>query len=266
MSDAGPRLSRTQRTRLWRWIGYGLLAVVGVLALVFVDWGTLQENFFDPEIARDLFPEVITEAARATLIFSTLGFSIAFALGLLLSVMKLSPVTPYRWLATIYIEVFRGLPALVTILFVGFGLPLATGFRLPGTWTTGAVALGIVGSAYIAETLRAGIQAVPPGQVEAARSLGMKPATAFLTVTLPQALRVVLPPLTNEFVLLLKDSSLLFFLGTTATTKELAKFGRDASIEQFNSTPLIVVGLVYLAITVPLTQVAAWIERRLSTR
>ena len=199
------------------------------------------------------------------MIFSTLGFALAFALGLILAVMKLSPIGPYRWAATIWIEVFRGLPALVTILIIGFGIPLATGSSLPGTWTTGAVALGIVGSAYVAETLRAGIQAVPKGQVEAARSLGMGPVTAFRIVTLPQALKVVLPPLTNELVLLLKDSSLLFFLGVTATTKELAKFGRDASVEQFNSTPLIVVGLVYLAITIPLTQVAAWIERRLGT-
>jgi polar amino acid transport system permease protein len=98
--------------------------------------------------------------------------------------------------------------------------------------------------------------------MEAARSLGMRYSQAMAWIVIPQAFRVILPPLTNELVLLLKDTSLLFVLGTTDETIELAKFGRDAVAETFNGTPLVAVALVYLAITLPLTRAVAWLERR----
>ena len=116
--------------------------------------------------------------------------------------------------------------------------------------------------AYLAETIRAGIEAVPKGQMEAARSLGMSHSRAMLSIVIPQAFRVILPPLTNELVLLLKDTSLLFVLGTTEQTIELAKYGRDAVADTFNGTPLVAVALVYLAITLPLTRAVAWLEAR----
>jgi polar amino acid transport system permease protein len=98
--------------------------------------------------------------------------------------------------------------------------------------------------------------------MEAARSLGMSHACAMTWIVIPQAFRIILPPLTNELVLLLKDTSLLFVLGTTDETIELAKFGRDAVAETFNGTPLVAVALVYLVITLPLTRAVAWLERR----
>ena len=107
--------------------------------------------------------------------------------------------------------------------------------------------------------LGVGVDSVDP---EAARSLGMSHARAMGSIVIPQAFRVILPPLTNELVLLLKDTSLLFVLGTTDQTIELAKYGRDAVADTFNGTPLVAVALVYLAITFPLTRAVAWLERR----
>ncbi len=107
-------------------------------------------------------------------------------------------------------------------------MPIALGARVPGLYGPGIVALGIVYSAYMAETIRAGIEAVPRGQVEAARSLGMSRAAATVSVVMPQAFRIIIPPLTNELVALIKDTSLLALLGTTAQTIEITKYSRDA--------------------------------------
>lgn len=255
-------MSRRRRAALVRYGVYGLTLAVIALAALRVDWGALGETFFDLEIARDQFPEIVTQGARNTLIFTAFGFSIAIVVGLVIALMRLSTVRPYRWFALSFIEILRGLPALLTILLIGFGLPIATGQQLPGEYTTGSVAVGLVGAAYIAETIRAGIQAVPRGQMEAARSLGMSHGRAMVTVVIPQAFRIVIPPLTNEFVLLLKDTSLISVLGVTLGTKELTRFGREGAVEVANATPLVVAGLVYLAITVPLTRVAAAVERR----
>ena len=109
---------------------------------------------------------------------------------------------------------------------------------------------------------RAGIEAVPRGQMEAARSLGMSYTRAMATIIIPQAFRIIVPPLTNEFVLLIKDTSLISVLGVTASTLDLARFGRNGVNDTANATPLVVAGLVYLALTIPLTQLAAWMERR----
>jgi polar amino acid transport system permease protein len=132
-----------------------------------------------------------------------------------------------------------------------------------GLAAAGVVGLIIVAGAYIAEVLRAGIQAVPKGQTEAARSLGMSPPRTMVSVVLPQAIRTVIPPMTNEFVLLIKDTALIFLaVGGIAGDKELTAFSRD-NIQAFgNATPLIMAAMMYLAITIPLTQLVAWMERR----
>jgi polar amino acid transport system permease protein len=177
--------------------------------------------------------------------------------------MKLSTIGPYRWIANVYIELFRGLPALVTLILVGFGLPIALGFNVPGgTAGKATVGLGLVAAAYMAETIRAGIQAVPNGQREAARSLGMSSSRAMVSIVIPQAFRIIVPPLTNELVLLIKDTSLVFVLGTTPASKELTKFGRDLVQQRVNGTPLTVIALAYLAITLPMTRVVAQLEKR----
>jgi polar amino acid transport system permease protein len=241
---------------------YGLTIVVLGWVLVRADWANLQENFLDPEIAREMFPEVLTVAARNTLIFTFYGFTGGMIIGVVVALMRLSSLRPYRWAATVYIEIFRGIPAIITLLLVGFVLPITLGVRVPFTYGPGSLGLAIVYGAYLAETIRGGIEAVPKGQMEAARSLGMGYGRAMFTIVIPQALRIMLPPLTNELVMLLQDTSLLFVLGTTQQTVELAKYARDAVQDTFNGTPFMVVAAIYLVLTVSLTQTARWLERR----
>jgi polar amino acid transport system permease protein len=250
---------RISWSRLTLYAFFGLLVVVFVL---FADFGKIQHNFFQLDIARRMFPDVLTIAAKNTIIATLLSFILGLVLALGLAIMKRSTVRPYRWFATGYIELFRGLPALVTIMLIAFGLPIAFGWKIPGgNLGKGCIGLGIVAGAYMAETIRAGIEAVPRGQMEAARSLGMSKGVAMTFIVLPQAFRIIIPPLTNELVLLIKDTSLFFVIGTTPAGKELTKFARDAMNTNGNATPLTVVALVYLIITLPLTSMVRRLER-----
>ena len=256
-------MKRTTRKKLIRFSMYGVLVAVFGAVVVFADWGKLGSAFFNVQIAADMFPKVLTIAARNTAVYTLLAFALGLVLALVLALMKMSTIGPYRWMAIAYIELFRGLPALVTLIFVGYALPIALGWQIPGgTLGQGSIGLGIVAGAYMAETIRAGVEAVPRGQMEAARSLGMSWAKAMTYIVLPQAFRIIIPPLTNELVLLIKDTSLFFVLGTTPVSKELTKFGRDLMGQRFNGTPLVVIALVYLAITLPLTYTVARLEKK----
>lgn len=263
---AVPKTALTRRRRRQLFLGgqYALFVlVVAVLALK-ADWASLKDNFANRDVAKELFPSIITIGLRNTVIFTVTGFVAGLALGLVVALMRLSSVPPYRWLATAYIEVFRGLPAVLIFIFVAVGVPLAfPGTTLPGgVYGQVAVALGLVAAAYMAETIRAGIQAVPTGQLEAARSLGMSQSRAMRSIVIPQAFRIVIPPLTNELVLLFKDSSLALFIGISLQERELAKFGQDLAGEKGNSTPIIVAGLCYLLLTIPLGYLARRLEAR----
>ncbi len=256
------KMSKRQKAKLSRGIQYAILVVIAIIVALVADWPTLIDTFGRFDIAADMFPEVITGALKNTVVFTVLGFALGLAIALVVALMRLSSVGVYRWLATIYIEFFRGLPALVVFLVMGFGLPVAfPGFILPQLVII-MIALGLVSSAYMAETIRAGIQAVPRGQMEAARSLGFSPARAMVSVIIPQAFRIILPPLTNELVLLFKDSSLLLFLGVTLEERELSKYGRDLASQTANSTPILVAGLCYLLITIPLGLVVRRMEAK----
>lgn len=256
-------MKRRHRQRLVRGVLYLLFVLaVGVLVAI-ADWATVQRSFFDVGTARGMFPEVVTIAARNTVVFTAVAFTFGLLFGLVLALMKLSPIGPYRWLATVYIEIFRGLPALLTIFLFALGVPIAFQWQPPGGIAgAGVLGLIVVAAAYIAETIRAGIEAVPKGQVEAARSLGMSSTWAMVSIVLPQAFRIVIPPLTNELVLLIKDTSLLALVGVTAGTRELTNFARVELFANNNSTPLVIAGLLYVAITIPLTQLIAVLERR----
>lgn len=255
-------LTKRQKARALRYTVYALSVAVVVAVALFVDWGRLSHAMFQWELVTQQFPDILTSAARNTLVFTVFGFSGGLAIGLLMALMRLSSVRPYRWFAASYIEVFRGIPLVVTLLILGFGLPIAFQWRWPNPYLQGAVPLALVAGAYMAETIRAGIEAVPKGQMEAARSLGMSYPRAMATIVIPQALRIIIPPLTNELVLLIKDTSLISVLGVTDQTIDLARFGREGVMSSANATPLIVAGLVYLAMTLPLTQLVAFMERR----
>ncbi|MFD9334471.1 amino acid ABC transporter permease [Streptomyces sp. NPDC060028] len=258
------RLTRRQRRRLWQGIQYAVFVAVLVLLGFLADWDRLQNQFAQKDLAQRLFPEIITLALRNTVVYTLSGFVFGLVLGLVIAMMRLSSVAPYRWVAGVYIELFRGLPALLIFIFVGVAVPLAfPGTEIPGgTYGKVALGLGLVAAAYMAETIRAGIQAVPKGQMEGARSLGFSHGRAMVSVIIPQAFRIVIPPLTNELVLLFKDSSLVLFLGVTLEERELTKFGRDLASETANSTPILVAGLCYLLVTVPLSFVVRRLEAR----
>ncbi|PNE37837.1 MULTISPECIES: amino acid ABC transporter permease [Streptomyces] len=254
-------LSRRRRARLVRGAQYGVLvAAVAALALA-ADWRRLGSAFFDVSVATALFPDIVTTALVNTVRYTLLGFGFGLALGLVLALMRLSSVPPYRWLAVTYIEFFRGIPALLVFIALGFGVPLAFQVALDQGVTV-MLSLGLVGAAYMAETIRAGIRAVPKGQTEAARSLGMSQGRAMVSIVVPQAFRIVLPPLTNELILLTKDSSLVYLLGLSLSQFELANFGRDALNEHKSLTPVLVAGLLYLVITLPLGQLVRRLEAR----
>jgi polar amino acid transport system permease protein len=257
-------LGRRQRQRLSLGIQYSLFLLLLVVVAVAADWQRLGDAFARLDIARGMFPDVLTIALRNTLVYTLLAFAFGLVVGLLLALMRLSSVAPYRWFARAYIELFRGLPALLVLFMVGYGIPVA--FQdyvfVGGIYGQVAVGLGLMAAAYMAETIRAGIQAVPKGQLEAARTLGMSYPRAMISIVLPQAFRIIIPPMTNEIILLTKDSSLAYVLGVTFTTVELTKFGRDTLNVEANPTPLVVVGLMYLLITLPLSQLVRWLEVR----
>lgn len=256
-------MRRSTRRRLRDGILYAVLLVLVVLVALTVDWTAVKANFFDAETWKALWPDIITTAAINTVKYTVIAFLGGIALALVLALMRLSPLGLYRWLATGYIEFFRGLPALVVIIFMAFGVPLAFGWNPPGgTVGAGLIALVIVSAAYMAETLRAGIQAVPKGQHEAARSLGMTGFWTMVSVTLPQAVRIVIPPLTNEFILLVKDTSLLSFVGLQQDQVELTSFGQNGLTSYANASPLLAIALCYLAISIPSSQLVAYLERR----
>lgn len=262
-------MKRTTRQRSIRLTLYAVFVAAVVALALLADWPTIRQNFWNPggvAWTDGNWGELIGTGVKNTLLYTAIAYFGGLALGLLFALMRMSPVAPYRWLATAYIELFRGLPALVVMLFMAFGIPIAFQWTPPGgTIGAGLFALILVAGAYMAESIRAGIQAVPKGQAEAARSLGMGPAPTMVRVVLPQAFRIVIPPLTNEFVLLIKDTALLFVIGAQVGERELTTVARDfqaSGPSAGTATSLIQAALLYLIITLPLTQLVAWLERR----
>jgi polar amino acid transport system permease protein len=250
------------RRRLFQGVLYAVFAIVVIVIVLLADWDAIRTNFFNLEVAAATFPDILLIAAKNTILYTAIAFVGGLIFGLILALMKLSPVLPYRWFATGYIELFRGLPALLVIFGFAYAIPIAFQWRPPGgSVGAGLIGLIVVSAAYIAETIRAGIEAVPKGQMEAARSLGMNPSWTMVSVVLPQAFRIITPPLTNELVILIKDTSLLFIAGMALGERELTTFARDSVTSQANATPLVVASLLYLAITLPLTQLVAKLER-----
>jgi polar amino acid transport system permease protein len=256
-------VKRSTRRRLSLGSQYVLFVVVVAVLVRIADWSAIRDNFFDTEVLPELWPEIVTIAAKNTIIYTAIAFAGGLVIGVVMALMRLSSVLPYRWVARAYIEFFRGLPALLVIIAFGFAIPIAFQWRPPGGTTgAGVVALMVVAGAYMAETIRAGIQAVPKGQAEAARSLGMSGSRTMLSIVLPQAFRIVVPPLTNELVLLLKDTSLLYVIGMMLDERELTTFGRAAQSQYADSSPLVAAAVMYLVITLPLTQLVSYLERR----
>jgi len=259
-------MRRRTRALLTQGVLYAVLVALVLVIIFAADWEAVKSQFFDPEGLKHNWGELIRTGTKNTIIFTAIAFAGGLALALTLALMKMSPVLAYRWLATAYIEFFRGLPALIVILAMGFGVPIAFHWTPPGgAIGSGLIALMIVAGAYMAETIRAGIQAVPKGQAEAARSLGMSGARTMVSITIPQAFRIVIPPLTNEFVLLIKDTSLLFVIGAAANQREMVTVARDmqsSGASAGTATSLTMAALLYLIVTLPLTRLVAYMEKK----
>ncbi len=199
------------------------------------------------------------EGARTTLYLTLVSGAAGLVLGVLAALARTSSVAAVRWLASLYIWVLRGTPLLVQILFMYFALPvLVPGLNLPD-FAAAAVALALNVGAYNAEAVRAGLLAVPRGQTEAARALGLPRSRVFADVVFPQAFKIALPPLVSNFVALLKDSSLAYAIGVV----ELTNVGNRIQSSTFQPVEtLATVGLTYLVLTTLVTQVTAAVEYR----
>jgi polar amino acid transport system permease protein len=224
----------------------------------------MLETFFNWEYIWQVFPDLLKTGLGNTLILALSSAVIGAVLGLGLALMGLSRTRWLRWPARGYTDVFRGLPAIVTILLVGQGLavPLRP---IIGTdpYPLGILALSLVAAAYTGEIFRSGIQAVHKGQMEASQALGMSYAKAMRLVMVPQGVRNVLPALVNQFILLVKDSSLVYFLGLLAGQRDLFRIGQDLAANTGSLSPLTAAALCYLVITIPLTHLVNYIDRRL---
>ena len=180
-------------------------------------------------------------------------------LGVLAALGKTSRWPPLRWVASVYIWVIRGTPLLVQVLFVYFALPVLIPALQLSDFASACVALSLNVGAYNAEAIRAGLLAVPKGQVEAARSLGLSPWFTFIDVTFPQAFKISLPPLVNNIVALLKDSSLAYAIGVV----ELTNVGNRIQAATFQPLPILLTSAtIYLLLTTVLTQISNAVERR----
>lgn len=202
-----------------------------------------------------------SEGARVTIQLTLVSAVFGLLLGVLAALGKLSALPPLRWVADLFVWVIRGTPLLLQILFFYLALPaVLPGVQLSEFWTA-VVALSLNVGAYNAEVIRAGINAVPSGQVEAARSLGLSRFNTFRDITFPQAVRISLPPLANNLVALLKDSSLAYAIGVV----ELSMVSSRVQAESFQPVPVFVtVAVIYLVLTTTFTQFAGALERKLA--
>ncbi|WNK20223.1 amino acid ABC transporter permease [Halomonas piscis] len=193
-----------------------------------------------------------------TLLISFGGLAIGFVIGIIFGLMRISPLRWMRWLAVVYIEVFRGTPILVQVLFIFYGLPQLLGGPI-NALTAGIAAIAINSGAYISEIVRGGVQSIDQGQREAALSLGLSRRQSFRYIIWPQALRRMVPPLGNQAIISIKDTSLFSVIGVG----ELVRQGQIYIATTFTAMEVyFMVALLYLAITWTLSILLAQLERR----
>lgn len=194
---------------------------------------------------------VTLQLAFFTVLFGSL-------LGLMVAICRRTRLLPLRWLMNAYVAFIRGTPLLVQVLLVVYGLP-QLGIRFP-RMTLCIIALVINSGAYMAELIRAGLQSVEKGQVEAAESLGMSSGQTMLYIILPQAVKVTLPAMGNEFVAIIKESSILYAVGVYELTYQAYKL---ASVNYYYIETMIVAALIYFVLTYVATKLLALLERRM---
>ena len=235
---------------------FSSILVLGTLTIVLVTspgWESVKSTFFDIGYGQEVLP-LVAKGLWINLQLTFIGGAAigVIALGLaLLRTTKSPTLTPFRFLATAYVDVFRGAPLILIILLVGFGVPA---LGLSGVSNNviflGTVAVVLTYSAYVAEVIRSGILSIHPSQRAAARSLGLTSGQTMRFVVLPQAIRRVVPPLLNDFVSLLKDTGLVSILGVT----DAVRAAQINASRTFNYTPYVVAAILFLLITIPMTR------------
>ncbi|MGL6234059.1 MAG: amino acid ABC transporter permease [Segniliparus sp.] len=258
------RIRRRTARRSWLLAGASTLVAVAALAVAVGSapgWPRVRASFFDPAKAESALPKVLDGLwlnIRVTALCAVLILLLGLGLALLRTLR--GPVFfPLRALAVGYVDLFRGLPVLLVIFLLGFGAPALRLKGLPKEaifW--GAAALVLTYSAYVAEVFRAGIEAVPQTQRLAARALGLRSGAAMRFVVLPQAVRAVAPALLNDLVSLQKDSGLIAVLGVV----DAIRAAQIQTASDFNFTPYVVAGALFVALTVPLARFTDWYARR----
>lgn len=260
------RRSRARRSTLVAMVStVAFAAVVAVALMNSPGWPRVRDSFFNVRVGWASLPAVLDGLwlnIRVLVVCQML--ILIFGLGLATIRTLRGPVWfPVRALATGYVDLFRGLPLLICLYLVGFGLP---GLRLSGVPNNpvllGGLALVLVYSAYVAEVFRAGIESVHPSQLAAAKSLGLNYRRTMRLVVLPQAARRVTPALLNDFVALQKDCGLISVLGAVDAV-------RAAQIQvatNYNFTPYVIAGLLFVALAVPSARLADWASRRAAIR
>ncbi len=198
---------------------------------------------------------------KTTLILTSISVALGTVLGAIVALLKMSKSRIIRFLISIYIEVIRGTPILLQLYLFYFVLPQALPFLKLSQFMWVSIALCVNSAAYVSEVIRSGIQAVDKGQTEAARSLGMSESQTMTKIILPQAVRNILPALGNEFIMMLKETSLAstFFLGDLMTSYQVVKGATFLTLE-----PMTIVAIIYLCVTFPLSKVVERFEKKMA--
>ena len=216
-----------------------------------------------------LYMDLFLEGMACTVTLSALTVIFGFVLALLLALMRMSKVAPLRWAATAYVEVFRATPMLVQVFIVYYillaDIPLPS-FKLFGfirfeRMVPGVIALSMNSAAYLSEIIRSGIQSIDQGQTEAARSLGMSPVQTMRYIILPQAIKNILPAIANEFVTIIKESSICYTIGV----QDIMSAVKSAQMAAFTiAEPLVIAAAIYFCLTFPTSKIIAYFERKMS--
>jgi polar amino acid transport system permease protein len=215
----------------------------------------LINTFFNWPVLRDAMP-LLLQGLWTTVLLGAVSIVAGMLSGLVVALLRLYGATPLRAVARVYIDVFRSIPLLVLLVLVYYALPFV-GVRL-SSFAAAATALSMVSCAYTAEIFRAGIEAIPKGQFEAANAIGLGFFDTMRDVVLPQALRIVTPPLTSNCINVLKDTA----LASVVAMPDLLKQATQAQALAANPTPLIGAALLYLALLLPLVRLVGHFEAR----
>ena len=215
---------------------------------------------FNFDLVVTSFPRLLL-GAGVTIKITVMSVALGVLIGLFVGIARICRVKPLRFLAAVYVDFFRGTPLLVQIFLFYFAVPVITGQRID-PYVAAVGSCGINSGAYVAEIVRAGIQSIDEGQMEAGRSLGMTWAQTMRYIIVPQAIKRVIPPLGNEFIALLKDSSLVSVIGF----EELTRRGQLIIAKTYGSLEIwFSVAIIYLVMTLSISRLVAYLEKRYNT-